>query len=146
MSTEWQELIAGERMQVDTTFRERIERSQFSNQQWSLIMTAVEFRIEQPSDPASASLEADTAALDAILPELHAVETPFSPGQASTMDPSGLPSLFGKILERLGIGDDNVDPEHEAAATALAEEYAAELQTHLEEQGRWKEICQAAAG
>jgi hypothetical protein len=145
MAREWTALVAGERMQVDTAFRDRIEGSRFSNQQWSLIMTAVEFRIENATDPALASLEADTENLDAILPELDAVDGPVAPGQSATADPDRSQSILGAIRDTLGIGGDDFDAERATAAKTLADEYAASLQTHLEDAGRWEEVCAAAA-
>jgi len=51
MSDDWTDRIAGERMAVDKQFADRVEGSSFSNQQWGLVMTAVEFEIEEPASP-----------------------------------------------------------------------------------------------
>ena len=56
MSDAWTDSITGARMQVDKQFQQQVRDSEFSNQQWGLIMTAVEFRIDDPREasfPAS---------------------------------------------------------------------------------------------
>ncbi len=71
----WTDRIVGERMAVDQEFSTQIEASQFSNQQWSLIMTATEFEIEHPDDPDRAQLVANTDKIDGIIPELDNVQS-----------------------------------------------------------------------
>lgn len=149
MSGEWRDQIAGARMQVDQQFTERVLASQFSNQQWGLIMTAVEFDIENPEDPAAAELVADTEKIPQIIPELEKVPRGGPAGRRGSQGGAG--GGGGGILDRLrgvfgGDGSGGVDDDKLASATALVEEYTVQLQTFLEEQGRWEAICASAAG
>ncbi len=145
--TPWTDRIVGERMAVDQTFSERIQQSQFSNQQWSLIMTATEFEIEHPDDPEQARIVANTDKLDGILPELENIQTGMGamggPG-ANQGDSNG--GLLESIMGALGMGDDGSDDHREQreAAERLTQEYAAELQSHLESKGRWETVRHAA--
>ena len=52
--SEWQDLIVGDRMAVDQEFSRRVTESEFSSQQWGLVMTATEFRVEDADDPEHA--------------------------------------------------------------------------------------------
>lgn len=148
MSNEWRDRLAGARMQVDQQFNDRVLASQFTNQQWGLIMTAVEFDIENPEDPDSAELVANTDQVEHIIPELENLpEGMGSPGmgQESTRS-SGGGSILGRIRGLLtGDSGGQSDDETLEAASVLANEYAGELQTFLEEQGRWKSLCESAA-
>jgi hypothetical protein len=145
MSGEWTDKIAGARMQVDQRFTDRVLDSQFSNQQWGLIMTAVDFEVQDPEDPDEARLVANTEKVSQILPELENVP------QGAGGPPGGgrSSSSSGGILDRLGRifrGDgSDVDEEKLAAAIDLVDEYAAELQAFLEDQGRWEDVCAVAA-
>ncbi len=49
---EWRDLIVGDRMRVDQEFAARVRQSGFSNQQWSLIMTAVELELHGSGEDA----------------------------------------------------------------------------------------------
>lgn len=147
MSDGWRDQIAGARMQVDQQFTDRVLASQFSNQQWGLIMTAVEFEIEHPDDPAAAELVANTEKVPQIIPELEKVPRGGPPGRQRSQRGGG----GGGILDRLrGVfssdGSGGTDEKKLAAATALVEDYATQLQTFLEDQGRWEAICATAAG
>ncbi|MFB6083037.1 MAG: DUF5799 family protein [Halorientalis sp.] len=148
----WTDRIVGDRMTVDQQFTDRVESSPFSRQQWGLVMTAIEFEIENPTDEEAAQLVADTSALPTVLPELDAMDEhpmagPGGPGGADGRDDGD--GVFGGIKDALGLGaddgDDDIDEERLAAAERLADEYAAELQGHLEETGRWGTVRAAAA-
>ncbi len=142
----WQEMIVGDRMVVDDTFSEQIDRSPFSRQEWGLIMTASNFEIEAPDDADAARLVADTSDLPVIMPEVEKV---------ASMGPMGRPQqegsgsgIFGSFLDSLGLGGGNDGPSDEEklqTAERLVDAYAAELQAHLEEEGRWDEIRATAA-
>ncbi|MES3517410.1 MAG: DUF5799 family protein [Natronomonas sp.] len=145
--TDWQDLIVTERMEVDQQFSTQIDGSQFSRQEWGLIMTAVEFEIVDPADAEAAEITADTSNLPAILPELENISQA-GPMGAGPDQESGGGGLLESALSALGIGgedDDGVDEGKLAAAEELTAAYAAELQTHLENRGRWDEIRTAAA-
>lgn len=148
--TSWTDTIVGERMAVDQEFSSRIADSQFSNQQWSLIMTATEFEIEHADDPDRARLVADTEKVEQIVPELENVPSGAGamggPGQAGR-DQSSSGGVLSTLKGALGLGgdDDGVDPEKLEAAERLAQEYADELQAHLESEGRWESVRRAAA-
>ncbi|WP_339102827.1 DUF5799 family protein [Haloterrigena salinisoli] len=149
----WTDRIVGARMTVDQQFSSRIADSQFSNQQWSLIMTATEFEIEDPDDPDSARLVADTEQVEQVIPELENVPSGGmgamgGPGPgAGNQDGSSSGGVFDSIMGALGLGDDGGDDhaEKRRAAERLAQEYAEELQSHLESEGRWQSVRKAAA-
>ncbi|HKL28236.1 MAG TPA: DUF5799 family protein [Natrialbaceae archaeon] len=144
--SDWTDQIVGERMAVDNEFSQRVVASEFSNQEWSLIMTAVEFEIEDADDPDRARIVADTSKLDAIMPELENIRTqmggvPGAPGAGQDRSKGG-GGLFDGIKNALGLdGDDEEsDDKRKEAAAELAQEYATALQEHLEEKGRWDEV------
>lgn len=132
----WKDKIVGDRMTVDQEFTDRVQESQFSRQQWSLIMTAVELEIEGEGDDAH--IVADTSKLDQIIPELDSVGQQFGGPQAGGGGSSS-GGFLGSILSHLGLGGGSSEDTHRAA-TALANEYAAALQRHLEEEGKWERI------
>ncbi|MFB6164664.1 MAG: DUF5799 family protein [Haloarculaceae archaeon] len=146
MSDHWTDLIVGDRMTVDQEFADQVEASQFSRQQWGLVMTAVDFEIENPAEPEAARLVAVTDDLPAVLPELDRVTeaTGGVPG-AGASDSGG--GFVDAVKGALGItgGDDGGDEERRADAERLTQAYAEELQAHLESGGRWAEVCDAAA-
>jgi hypothetical protein len=150
MSDDWRDQLAGARMQVDQQFQSRLEQSQFTNQEWGLVMTAVDFDIEQPGDPDRAELVADTSQLDQIIPELDRIQQEMGGGMGggASRSGSGSGSIVARFKDFLGgfsADSSGNDEEQMAAATVLVEEYATDLQTHLEEQGRWADIREAAA-
>jgi len=143
MTGEWRNNIAGARMQVDQQFNDRILASEFTNQEWGLIMTAVEFDIVGAEDPETATLVADTENVRHVIPELENIPRGMGgqPGQGGR-DSSG--GLLGSIRGLFGGGDSKDEHKLEAAA-ALAEEYATELESYLREQDRWEAVCASAA-
>lgn len=144
MSNGWRDQLAGARMQVDQQFNDRIVNSQFSNQEWGLIMTAVEFDIESPEKRDEAQLVARTENISQIIPELENLPQGMGGAPGGSSWGSGLVS---SLRNALGFGNGSAsggDAEMERAATELVEEYALELQNYLEEQGRWEEICKRA--
>jgi len=143
---DWTSRIAGERMTVDKQFTDRVEASSFSNQQWGLVMTAVEFEIDGPEDPESARLVADTSKLGSIMPELDKVgkQAPMS-GQSEPQSGGG-GGFFDGVKAVLGLAGDDGEDERTEEAAALAQAYAEELQERLESNGRWKAICDQASG
>jgi hypothetical protein len=153
MAEDWTDRLAGARMQVDQQFATQVDGSRFSNQEWGLIMTAVEFEIEHPDDPEQARLTANTDKVADIVPELDKIQQQMggAPG-ASGGSSSGGGGIFGKISDALGSlggggagsgGSD--DQEQLLAARKLADQYAVELQTFLEENDRWEDIRRAAS-
>ena len=148
--TPWTDRIVGERMAVDQTFAERIQQSRFSNQQWSLIMTATEFEIEHPADPDRARIVANTDDLEGIIPELENVQTgmgAMGPGAGGSQPDSSGGGLIDSVMGALGMGDDGGSDHQEQreAAERLTQAYADELQSHLESKGRWESVRQTAA-
>ena len=138
MSTRaWRDRIVGDRMTVDQEFTDAVEDSQFSRQQWGLIMTAVEFEIENP-EAESARLVADTDKLPHVMDELENIDARTS-SMGGTDDAGGIVDSLRGLL-----GGDGGDDEQLAAAERLAGEYADRLQDHLEERGKWDEIRAAA--
>ncbi|MEE6210359.1 DUF5799 family protein [Salarchaeum sp. III] len=144
--SDWQDRIVGERMRVDDEFQHRVEESSFSNQQWGLVMTAVEFDIENPGDPERARLVADTSNLTHVMDELDNVDAGMAAmtgGQQRDDDSGG---ILGGVKRALGLdgSDEERDEERESEAAALAQEYADALQEKLKENGRWEEVREAA--
>ncbi|MEF8783287.1 MAG: DUF5799 family protein [Haloarculaceae archaeon] len=148
MSDDWRDQLAGARMQVDQQFQDRLEQSQFTNQEWGLIMTAVEFEIEQPGESERAELVANTSQLDQIVPELDRIsqEMGGAMGASGSGSTGGIIGQFKDFLGGFsGSSTSESNQEQMAAATALVEEYAEQLQGYLEKRDRWEEIRTAAA-
>lgn len=149
MSDDWRDQLAGARMQVDQQFQDRLEQSQFTNQEWGLIMTAVEFEIEQPGEAERAELVANTSQLDQIVPELDRIQQEMGGAMGPSGSGGGAGGIIGQFKEFLGGlsgGSSGAnDEEQMAAATALVEEYAQQLQGYLEKRDRWEDIRKAAA-
>jgi hypothetical protein len=146
MSDDWRDQLAGARMQVDQQFQDRLEQSQFTNQEWGLVMTAVEFDVEHPDDAERATLVADTSQLDQVIPELDRIQQEM--GGATQPSGSSSGGIIGRFKEYLGdLSSDasgESDRERMEAAATLAEEYATDLQAYLEDRGRWEHIREAA--
>jgi len=143
--SDWTDAIVGERMTVDNQFNDRVSASRFSSQEWGLIMTATEFEIESAGDPENARIVADTSSLPAIMPELENVRSQVAamggaPGGGESGGSGG--GLVDSIKDALGLGggDDGPSDEEVEAAERLVQEYADELQAHLEEAGRWEQV------
>ncbi len=149
--SDWTDRIVGERMTVDREFSSRIAGSRFSNQEWSLIMTATEFEIEDPDDPEAARIVANTEKVEQILPELENVRSQVG-AMGGAAGPEGgtdrgsgggiVDSLKGAL--GMGGGGGSSDAEREAAEE-LTREYAEALQSELESKGRWESVRAAAA-
>jgi len=146
--SDWTSRIAGERMAVDKQFSDRVEASSFSNQQWGLVMTAVEFEITDPGDPETARLVADTSKLGSIMPELDRVgnQNPMAAGGDSGPSESSAGGLLDGVKSLLGLTGGDSDDERTDEAEELAQAYAEELQSQLESNGRWKAVCEQASG
>lgn len=147
MTSQWRDSLAGARMQVDQRFNDRVLASEFTNQEWGLVMTAVEFDIRDPGEPDSAELVADTENVKHVIPELENLPRGMGEqgGQRGQRDGGGILGSIRNILGGDG-GGRGSDQQKLEAATALVEEYAGELETYLKEQGRWEAICERAAG
>ena len=144
----WQDLVVGDRMAVDQEFAQRVSDSQFSRQEWGLIMTAVEFEIENPGDAEQARVVADTSKVEQVMPELENIQNQMGAmGGAGGGGQTGGGGIFDSVKDALGLGGDGgggVDHDRLDAATRLAEEYAGELQQRLEAQGKWAQVREAA--
>ncbi len=139
--SDWTDAIVGDRMTVDQQFNERVRASQFSNQEWGLIMTAVEFEIEHADDADQARIVPETGKLPQIMPELENVSSQMGPaGPGGDRGGSPLGGLLDGVKSLLGSGDDGIDEDRLAAAEQLTQEYAAELQAHLESKGKWEQV------
>ncbi|RDI70482.1 DUF5799 family protein [Halopelagius longus] len=140
--SDWTDTIVGDRMTVDREFNDRVTASEFTRQEWGLIMTATEFEIANASDPEEARIVADTEKLPQIMPELENVRSQMaqmggSPGDGGS---SG-GGLFDSIKGALGLGGGSgVDQQRLDAAERLVQEYADELQNHLENRGKWEQV------
>jgi len=139
MSESWRDVIAGDRLAVDQEFEGRVRQAGLSPQEWGLVMTAVEFRVENPENPGEADLVADTSRLDSVLPQMRKVREEM--GGPGSRDESGGGLLDG-VRRALGLGGDD---ETRETAERLAAEYAERLQDRLESEGRWDDVCALAA-
>jgi hypothetical protein len=147
MSDGWQDRIVGARMTVDQQFADRVQASKLSRSQWGLVMTAVEFEFADPDDPDAARIVADTSKLEHVLPEMENVDEQMNAagGPRGGGGSSGGGMMDG-IKDALGLGgDDGPDEELAEEATRLANAYADQLQSHLEDQGKFEEVRRAAA-
>lgn len=139
----WTDLIVGDRMVVDQEFADRVTASEFSRQEWGLIMTAVEFEIENPSDAETARIVANTSKIEHVMPELDNIRSQMQAmGGGGSRGSSG--GFFSSVKSALGIGGGGVDEGKSREAEQLAQEYADELQAHLEERGKWGQVRRAA--
>lgn len=139
----WTDRIVGDRMAVDDAFSPEVEQSQFSRQEWGLVMTAVEFDIEHAEDDERARLVADTEQLPQVIPELEKVAQA-GMGHAGAVGDRDR-GIIGSLRRALGFGsggggNGQSDRERQAAAEDLVQRYAARLQAHLEDRGRWEEV------
>jgi hypothetical protein len=147
MDNGWQDQIVGARMAVDQEFADEVRASSLSNSQWGLVMTAVEFDIENAADPEDAALVADTSKLEHVVPEMQNVDDDMAAmGGSSGSGGSSGDGVVGGIKSALGLGDGDDDTaELEATAERLAARYAESLQAHLEDEGRWEQVRRTAA-
>ncbi|WP_225333797.1 DUF5799 family protein [Halomicrobium urmianum] len=148
MADDWTSSIAAERMELDSEFNDRVEASSFSNQQWNLVMTAIELEIESPDDPEAAQIVPDTSSLPTIMPELDRVEqqSMMGGGGADAGGGSSGGGLLGGVKDALGLGSGGGDDERIEEAEDLAEQYCERLQEKLESSGRWDGVRSRAAG
>ncbi|AUX09579.1 hypothetical protein AArcSl_1954 [Halalkaliarchaeum desulfuricum] len=145
--SDWTDAIVGERMAVDREFNDRVQSSEFSSQEWGLIMTATELEIEHADDPERARIVANTEKLPSIMPELDNIQDQMAAmGGGAGGGSGGSGGLFDGIKSALGLGGGTggVDEERLKAAEQLTQEYADELQALLEEKGRWEQVRIAA--
>lgn len=139
---DWTDSIVGDRMTVDREFNDRVADSEFTRQEWGLIMTATELEIEHADDAERARIVANTENLPHVMPELENIRSQMSQMAGAPADSgSSGGGLFDSIKGALGLGDGGgVDAERQAAAERLVQEYADELQRHLESQGKWEQV------
>lgn len=145
---DWTDQFIGDRMAVDQEFSDRIQSSSFTTQEWGTIMTAVEFVIESPEDPESATLVARTDDIEHVLPALEDMQGPMGPAGPESSGQSGSGGIVSRILGSLGIGEEKeekIDEEQLQTAKQLADEYASAFEDHLKEQEKWEQACSVAA-
>jgi hypothetical protein len=144
---DWTDRIVGDRMTVDRQFNDRVAASEFQSQEWSLIMTATEFDIEHADDPEAARIVADTEKLEGMMPHIEEAgnrQQSMAGGGGGGGSGGG---LFDSVKDALGLGDGGGDTEARlAAAERLAQEYADELQSHLESKGKWEQVRRSYDG
>jgi hypothetical protein len=135
----WTDRIVGDRMAVDREFSDQVRNSEFSNQEWGLIMTAVEFEIEHADDPDRARIVPDTESLPQMIPELEKVQGGMPGGPGSQRQDSGT-GVLDAIRGALGMGGGDDGADRLEAAERLVDEYADRLQARLEEKGKWDDV------
>jgi hypothetical protein len=141
--SDWTDSIVGDRMTVDREFNDHVNASEFTSQEWGLIMTATEFDIEHAEDPDRARIVADTEKLPQIMPELENVRSQMAQmGGAPGGDGGSSGGIVDSIKGALGLGGGGggVDEEKLEAAERLTQQYADELQSHLESKGKWDQV------
>jgi hypothetical protein len=141
--TDWTDSIVGDRMTVDREFDDRVTNSEFTSQEWGLIMTATELDITHADDPERARIVADTEKLPQIMPELENVRSQMSQMGGAPGDDAGagggiVESLKGAL--GLGGGGNGVDQDRVDAAKKLTQAYADALQSHLESKNKWEQV------
>lgn len=137
----WLDRVAGLRMEFDSEFSEVVADSPFTNQQWGLIMTAAEFRIQTPEDPEAAELLPVTEKLPAIMDQVEQLDEGMGGLGGGRRGAGG--GIVDSVRDRLGIGDG--DDELVEAAEAMLAQYADGFQERLVAEGRWDEVCEIAA-
>jgi hypothetical protein len=149
MSDDWTDRLAGARMQVDQQFQDKLDASEFTNQEWGLIMTAVEFEMENPEDAERARLVANTDKLTEIIPELENIQREMGGSRRPVESAPSGEGMFGRLKQYIhhlrSDSPDQSDDERLAAAKVLVDEYASDLQSYLEKRGQWEEIREVAA-
>jgi len=140
--TDWTDSIVGDRMTVDREFNDRVENSEFTSQEWGLIMTATELDIEHAGDPDRARIVADTEKLPQIMPELENVRSQMSQmGGAPGGDTESGGGIVDSLKGALGLGGGGgVDEDRVDAAEKLTQAYADALQSHLESKNKWEQV------
>jgi hypothetical protein len=145
---DWTDMLAAERMRVDRKFEDQLEASSFSRQQWGLVMTAVEFRIDDPDDPENATLRADTSNLSSVMSEIKNLGERgggMATQSGGVATGSGSGGGFLSKITGLFSGGGGGGGALRNEAEELAAEYTEKLQAHLEKRGRWQAICEQAA-
>jgi hypothetical protein len=142
---DWTDSIVGDRMAVDREFTDQVENSEFSSQEWGLIMTATELDIEHADDPERARIVADTEKLPQIMPELENIQSQMAQMGGAGGDQSGGSSggVVDQIKGALGLGNGTSggsDQERIAAAERLTQAYADALQSYLESKNKWEQV------
>jgi hypothetical protein len=131
-------------MTVDREFNDRVENSEFTSQEWGLIMTATELDIQHADDPERARIVADTEKLPQIMPELENVRSQMSQmgGGAGGDTGSSAGGIVDSLKGALGLGGGGggVDEDRVDAAEKLTQAYADALQTHLESKNKWEQV------
>lgn len=145
MSSDWQAAVAGERMELDREFGDRVDASSLDRQQWGLVMTALSFEIENPGDPDVARIRPDTSKVDAIVPELDDVSAmgPMPGSPPGNDDGRGGGGLIDRLAGALGFSDGEEDRREEIEQ--LASLYGERLEEKLRERGRWETVCERAS-
>jgi hypothetical protein len=138
---DWHDRTVSERLSVDSEFSAYLNEKPVSNQQWGLLMTAIEFDIENPEDPERARIVPDLSKIGSVLEPARDAGQDENPVSEEYGEGGG--GLGGRIKRSLGLGGGD-DPMR-AAAEELSEEYARRLQTKLEESGKWERTCEMAA-
>lgn len=147
---DWTDKLARARITVDKEFYEDVERSQFTEQEWGMIMTAVEWRVRNAEDPETARLVADTSKVSDILPQLREIRTRVREAQRGVGRPrtlaDGFTGWINGFVEMLGNVLSNEPRDARLRdAEKLANRYAIRVQEYLEDRGRWEEVRLAAA-
>ena len=152
MSQDWTDRFVGDRMTLDQEFSDRVSASGLSSQEWGLVMTAVEFEIEGPEDPETATVVANTDSVDQMGDAMAEVNAQVgamggAPGSARSGGDGG-GGFLGSIKSALGLGGGGGGSgSDEAVETGkrLAEEYATAFEKRLRERGSWERACRLAA-
>jgi len=147
MTDDWTDQLAGARMQVDQRYQDVLDASDFSNQEWGLVMTAIDWDIENPEDPEEATLVADKSKLPDIVPELRTIQKEMGGSPTPVEEGPNTEGFLGRLRQYVHHlrGDNESSEKKLGDAEELVDGYTLELQEFLEERGRWEDLCAAAA-
>lgn len=147
----WTDAIISERIAVDEEFEMNVADSEFTKQEWNIMMSMLELKITNVDDPENAQVSANVEKLPEILKNLESVETRPSQPAANTGEPKGIggklrAKLFGiKVGDVISFdrGDDGIDEKRLQTAEQLVNDYLSALQTQLEMTGSMARACSA---
>ena len=147
----WTDAIIRERMAVDEEFEMNIADSEFTKQEWNIMMSMLDLKITNVDDPENAQVGANMEKLPEILKKMESVETRPNQSAADTGEPKGIAGklrakLFGvKVGDVISFdrGDDEIDAERLQTAEQLVDDYLSNLQSQLETRGSMARACTA---
>ncbi len=138
-------------MAVDQQFTDRLAESSFSNAEWDVIMSVVEFELADPATPEHAHIEPRLDDLDTAVSAANDVPDVAATGPvAGDQQDNDRKGVMGTIMNRLGMGGggsntgNSDDRRHDAES--LINEYSDSLEQRIKDAGEWQNLCAAVEG